>query len=118
MMTAIKPITSLTIVALFVLALICDTSVAADRDMKRADKDIRTCISEVSKNANYADASRVVHWIIELDQRNLTEFEIRIETSVYHDENAEMPDEYRASCVTGELGKLVSFRIDRRERSG
>ena len=48
---------------------------------------------------------------MELEQRNLEELEMRIETAVFRDKEYIATHEYEASCVTGPLGKLVSFRI-------
>jgi len=118
MMTRIKPVTSLTVLALFVLTLSCDASVASDRDRHAADGDIQTCITEVNKHADYIGALKVVHWIVDLEQRNPEELKIRVETSVYQDKLDDVAREYEASCVTGPLGKLVSFRISRTEQSG
>jgi hypothetical protein len=117
MKTRIKPVTSLTTLALFVVALTCDASIAAERSRYSADKEIRTCVSAVNRKADYSHASRVVHRIVELDQKNLEELEIRIETAVYHHPNDAAVKEYEASCTTGSLGKLIRFRINQTGKS-
>jgi hypothetical protein len=60
----------------------------------------------------------VVHWISELEQKNLEELEIRIETAVFRDKQDIATHNYEASCVTGPLGKLVSFRIHQTPKKG
>ena len=52
MKTMIKPITSLISLTLFAVALTCDTSVASEPGRSSADNEIRTCISEVRRNAD------------------------------------------------------------------
>jgi len=73
---------------------------------------IQACVAEMGKHLDYGDAARVVHWIAELDQRNLVELVIRIRTSVYFDDSEDAAMTYTASCVTGTMGDLVDFQLD------
>ena len=72
---------------------------------------IQNCVAEMGKHLDYGDASRVVHWIAELDQRSLVEMVITIRTSVYLNGDDSAAATYEASCVTGTMGDLVDFRI-------
>lgn len=72
---------------------------------------IKTCIAEIGKNVDYGTASRVVHRISSLDQKNLVELEIGIETSVYL-EGDDIATKYTASCLTSALGEVLKFRIN------
>lgn len=111
MITRLKNITSLLTLSLFGLAFVCDASLASDRDRRAVADDIRACVSEINRNVDYADASRVVHWVVDLNQKSLAELEVRIETKVYQHEDGEVLKELRSSCVTGVLGDLVRFRM-------
>lgn len=73
---------------------------------------IQACVAEMGKHLDYGDATRVVHWIAELEQRNLVELVIKIRTSVYLDDSADAAISYTASCVTGTMGDLVDFRLE------
>lgn len=111
MMTRSKHVTSLLTLVMFALAFVCDASLASDRSRRADATDIRACIVEISKEADYSDASRVMHWVVGLKHRNVAELEVRIETWVYEDSDAEPAKEYTTSCVTGALGGLVRFRM-------
>ena len=58
----------------------------------------------------------MIHRVTELDQRNLIELEIRIETSVYGRDDTAAISEYSVSCITESMGDLVKFRINDVER--
>ena len=112
MTTQPKALTSLLTLALFGFALLCDTSFASERALRAATPDIRTCVAEINRHADYTDALRVMHWVVGLEQRNIAELEIRIRTSVYVNKDTTVTKEYDTSCVTGALGNLVRFHFD------
>ena len=58
----------------------------------------------------------MIHRVTELEQRNLIELEIRVETSVYGRDDTAAISEYSVSCITESMGDLVKFRIDDLER--
>lgn len=89
------------------------TAVRADphRADASTDRQIRRCVAEIARHANFSDAARVVYWVESLEQRNLEELEIRIRTSVYAPGAADALRSYRAACVTGTPGELVRFEI-------
>jgi len=108
----IKTISSVTFLALLGSA-ICSDAIAGSVPITRGtDKPIQTCVAEIGKHADYINASRVVHRISTLDQRNLIEMEMTVETSVYLSSDDDVAREYTASCVTGTMGDLLEFRID------
>lgn len=111
MMTRPKNLVSVITLVSFALTFVCDDSLASDRSRRTDAADIRACIFEINKKADYTDASRVMHWVVGLKQKNIAELEVRIETSVYKDRDAEPVKEYKTSCVTGALGGLVRFRM-------
>ena len=111
-----KTTLSLSTLALLGLTLTCDAYADADsRNERRTMKQVRSCVSEIAKSANYDDASRALHLVERLNQKNLIELEIRIETSVYTVGDEPATRKYKTSCLVGGLGNLVEFRIDEME---
>ena len=108
----IKVSASLAILALLGLTVASDVNAAFGRDKDGADQQIQACVAEVGRHANYGDASRVLHRVSALNQRNLVELKIRIETSVFSKIDETIVREYAASCITDTMGDVVKFRID------
>lgn len=111
MITRPKSIMSLITLSLFGLAFACDASIASDRERRAAAEDIQTCVSEINRNADYSGASKVVHWVVDLNQMNVAELEVRIDTTIYERDDGEILKELSSTCVTGALGSLVRFRM-------
>mgnify|MGYP001547399924 FL=1 len=111
-----KTTLSLSTLALLGLTMTCDAYADADsRNERRTMKQVRSCVSEIAKYANYDDASRALHLVERLKQKNLIELEIRIETSVYAAADEPAARKYKTSCLVAGLGNLVDFRIDEME---
>ena len=108
----IKTISAIAMLACLGFALTPDANAGSVSIKRGTSKPIQTCVAEIGKHADYVNASRVVHRISELDQRNLIEMEITVETSVYLKDGDGVAREYTASCVTGTMGELVKFHID------
>lgn len=103
---------SLSTLALLGLTMTCNAYAGANRDERRTIKQVRSCVAEIEKHADYHDAARAIHWIEGLNQKNLVELEIRIETFVYAVDGELATRKYKTSCLVVGLGKLVDFRID------
>lgn len=93
------------------LTLTCDAHAESDRAMKRTDSHIKACVVEISKQANYADATRVVHLVDRLNQKSLVELEIGVTTSVYSDDDEVAVRTYRTACTTGHFADVVKLRV-------
>ena len=107
-----KTTLSLSMLALLGLTMTCDAYADTNRDQRRTIKQIRSCVAEIAKHANYDDASRAIHWVGRVNQKNLVELEIRIETTVYAVDGEPATRKYKTSCLVAGLGNLVDFRID------
>jgi hypothetical protein len=103
---------SLTLLVLLGLSVVSNANAVSDRKMRRTSEQIQTCVSEIGRHADYDNAVRVVHWVAAMEQRNLEGLEMKVETSVYLRSDGDVIREYRASCVTGTMGKIVKFRIE------
>lgn len=93
------------------LTLTCDAHAESDRAMKRTNSHIKACVTEISKEANYADATRVVHVVDRLNQKNLVELDIGVTTSVYGDDEDVAVRTYRTNCTTGHFADVVKLRV-------
>jgi len=107
----IKLATSLASLIALCLAVINVAHAGTSQLRPATDKQIHSCVAEIGKHADYDDAARVVHWIVSLQQKNLAELTIKIETAVYGQAGEEIARGYTTSCVTGTMGDLVKFRF-------
>lgn len=96
-----KSVVSLSTAAILCLAFACNATAGAVRDKLRSQKNIETCIAEINKNANYGEATRVVHWVVDTEQLSVATVRIRIETDVYSRESELATARYVSTCVTG-----------------
>ena len=108
----IKIFSSITMLVILGFAVAPNADAGTVSAQRGTSLPIQTCVAEIGRNVDYGNASRVVHRVTSLDQKNLVELEIRIETSVYLESNDDAASEYTALCVTAALGKVVSFRIE------
>ena len=108
----IKIISSITMLVILGLAVVPNADAATVSAQRGTSLPIQACIAEIGRNVDYGNASRVVHWVASLDQKNLVELEIRIQTLVYLTSDDDVATEYTASCITGALGDVVKFEID------
>lgn len=107
----IKIISSITMLAILGLAGAPNANSATVSAQRGTSLPIQTCIAEIGENVDYGNASRVVHRVTSLDQKNLVELEIRIKTSVYMKSDDDIATEYTTSCITSALGKVVSIGV-------
>ncbi len=113
----IKTLTSVTALVLLGFAVVPDANAGTVPATRGTSEPIQACVAEIRKHADYSDASRVVHTVSALDQRNLVEMEITVETSIYLKSDDGVARAYTVSCLTGTLGDLVKFRIDEQEQT-
>ena len=107
-----KTLVSLSTLALLGITITCDAYAGTNRSERRTMEQVRSCVSEIAKHADYKDASRAIHWVDKLTQKNLAELEIRIETTVYAADGELVSRKYRTSCVVAGMRNLIDFRID------
>ena len=110
-MSNIKSISSLTILVLLGLSVVSDANADSARSMRITNEHIQACVAEIGRHADYDNAARIVHQVVGLDQKNLEEMEIKVETLVFLKSEGELAREYRVSCITGATHDLVRFRI-------
>jgi len=107
-----KTLLSLSTLALLGITMTCDAYAGANRSERRTIEQVRSCVSEIAKHADYDNASRAIHWVDKLTQKNLAEIEMRIEMTVYAADGELVSRKYRTSCVVTGMRNLVDFQID------
>ena len=104
------------------LTLTCDAHAESDRALKRTNSHIKACVVEISKQANYDDATKVVHLVDRLNQKSLVELEVGITTSVYSGDEDVAVRTYRTACTTDHFADVVKVRVAKtdptKERQG
>ena len=101
---------------LLAAAGMASTAAAHEPGVKGMDTEIGMCVAEVGKRADYEGARRVVHRVMDVDQKNLAEQRIDIDTLVYTADGETVTREYASRCVTRGALKVVSFRIEETDR--
>jgi len=86
------------------------TATASDNGTRQASE-IRSCISEIGDHANYEDATRVQHMVIQ-KRRSRLGYVFTIDTSVYVDIDNEAIRKYASYCVARGENTPVKFSID------
>jgi hypothetical protein len=84
---------------------------AADIDETRYYEEIKSCIAEVGDRANYTDATRVRHTVVEKNHTRLG-YVFVIDTAVYSDLQDEAIRTYASQCVARGKSTLVKFTIN------
>ena len=107
-----KTVTSLITLVVLGLTMTCDVQADSAREQARTLNYLQPCIAEIGKHVDYADSTRVVHWVERLNQKNLVELEVLINTAVFGAGRDGAAREYQTLCITGSLGDVVKFRID------
>ena len=97
-----------TAITLFAIAA---PAAAGDISDEPYRSEIKSCIAEVANNANYADATRVRHTVIE-KRRSRRGYVYTIDTSVFTDSDDLATREYASYCIARGEDTLVKFTID------
>jgi hypothetical protein len=86
-------------------------AMAAELDEVAFSQEARACIAAVNENANYDDAARVRHDVVEL-KRTFSGYVLEIETQVFGDASDAVMRKYSSYCFTENDNKPKTFRID------
>jgi hypothetical protein len=97
-----------TAITLFAIAA---PATADELNEVRHRSEIKSCIAEVANNANYEDATRVRHMVVE-KRRSRRGLVYTIDTSVFTDSDDLAAREYASYCIARGEDKLVKFTID------
>lgn len=83
---------------------------AAQQEWTEIDAEIQSCVATVAENANYADATRVRHAVVDVKERTVG-YKLTIETSLYNEKSDAAIREYATSCVVNGNNTPLQFAI-------
>jgi len=93
--------------ALFILA---GQASAANGNWQEIETEINSCVSAIAGQANYDDATRVRHTVVDVKERTVG-YKLTIETSIYSDNGDSAIREYATSCVVNGNNAPMKFSI-------
>lgn len=71
---------------------------------------IDQCVAEIGKQANYEGGVRVEHQVLSEERRSIG-YTLRIDTTIYSDNEGEVVREYATKCVVAGGEQPIRFRI-------
>lgn len=86
------------------------TASAKQGQWTEIDAEISSCVATVAANANYADATRVRHAVVDVKERTVG-YKLTIETSLYNENGDAAIREYATSCVVNGNNAPLQFSI-------
>ena len=101
----------LAVAAAITLLTIGGPVAASDNGDIKFAREVNSCIAEVNDHANYNDATRVRHIVVEI-KNTFRGYVLTIDTSVYRKSDDTAIREYASYCVAKGDGKPVKFRIN------
>lgn len=108
MFTRLQKLSAATAITLLAFAA---AAPAADIDETRYYEEIKSCIAEVGDRADYADATRVRHTVVEKNRSRLG-YVFAIDTAVFNDLQDKAIRSYASQCVARGKSTLVKFTIN------
>ena len=97
--------------ALTVLTLVPFAGLASAASQKSPyASEVESCVAEVSRHANYDQATRVRHTVVIVKETRMR-FVFTIDTSVFTDSTETAAREYTTFCVARGDGTPLKFRI-------
>ena len=100
----------LAVAAAITLLTIAGPAAASDNNKIAFEREVNSCIAEISDHANYNDATRVRHTVVKVKQTSIG-YVFRIGTLVFTDSDEIAVREYASYCVARGDDKPVKFRI-------
>jgi hypothetical protein len=92
--------------ALFILA---GTATAAQGNWGEIQTEINSCVAAVAEQANYSDAARVRHAVVDVKERTVG-YKLTIETTIFSESANTAIREYATTCVVN--GNHAPMKLD------
>ena len=87
-------------------------ALASDNGNISFEREVNSCIAEINDHANYNDATRVRHLVVEV-KNTFVGYVLTIDTEVFTNSDEIAVREYASYCVAKGDDKPVRFRIDK-----
>ena len=84
---------------------------AAQNDWREIQTEINSCVAAVADHANYGDAARVRHTVVDVKERTVG-YKLSIETSIFTESGDAAIREYASSCVINGSNAPMRFEIN------
>lgn len=75
------------------------------------EAEVRSCVAKVADTANYDNATRVRHAVVDVKERTVG-YKLTIETSLYNEQGEAPIRAYASSCVVNGNNQPLQFSID------
>ena len=105
-----EKLTGKSIFGIAVVLLLAGQASAKEQAWSEIDAEIQSCVAEVAAHANYDDATRVRHAVIDVKERALG-YKLNIETSLYDETGEAAIREYATSCIVNGDYAPLQFSI-------
>jgi hypothetical protein len=86
------------------------TATAGQQEWTEIDAEIRSCVASVAESADYNDATRVRHTVVDVKER-IVGYRLTIETSLFNETSDAAIREYATSCVVNGSNAPLQFTI-------
>ena len=84
---------------------------ASQNDWSEIQNEINSCVAAVADHANYGDAARVRHAVIDVKERTVG-YKLSIQTSIFTETGDAAIREYASSCVVNGSHAPMRFEIN------
>ena len=105
-----KKLTGKGIIGLAAILIFSGQASAAQQEWSGIDAEIKSCVAQVADHADYNDATRVKHAVVDVKERTVG-YKLMIETSLYNDKADGAIREYATSCVVNGNNAPLKFAI-------
>ena len=106
-----KKLTGKSILGIAAVLLLAGQASAKEQAWTEIDAEILNCVAAVGQHANYDDATRVRHAVIDVKERTVG-YKLTIETSLYNESGETAIREYATSCVVNGNNAPLQFDIN------
>ena len=90
--------------------VLAGTAYAGQGDWSEIRPEINACVAAVSEHADYADATRVRHAVVDIKERTVG-YKLTIQTSIFAETGDAAIREYATSCVVNGDHTPMQFSI-------
>jgi len=93
------------------LIVMAGSASAAQGSWSEIQTEINSCVAAVGEHANYTDATRVRHAVVDVKERTVG-YKLSIETSIFNDSGETAIREYATSCIVNGNNAPMKFSIN------
>lgn len=103
-----EKLTGKSILGIAAVLLLAGQASAKEQAWSEIDAEIQNCVAAVAEHANYDNATRVRHAVVDVKKRTVG-YKLTIETSLYNEGGEGAIREYATSCVVNGNNAPLQF---------